>query len=281
MASRHEIAERIAQSIGQLYDTREARQIATLVVTTLGGITPTQMIVDPTAKISIDNIDRIINELQSGRPVQYVLGHSEFYGLDFEVAEGVLIPRPETEELVDWIVRDEPQATSILDIGTGSGCIAIALASAIPTAQVCAIDISEPALDIARRNNTRCGTHVEFVQADALGDIKATLHGTFDVIVSNPPYVPQSDIATIAQHVKAFEPHEALFVEDDNPLKFYIAIARQAHSLLTPSGSIYFEIYSAYAEQLCRQLEREGYTTTLRTDIFSKPRMICCRPNRK
>ena len=208
--------------------------------------------------------------------MQYVLGKAEFCELEFEVAEGVLIPRPETEELVYRIAQSTKEGARILDIGTGSGAIAISLAKMIGGAKVVAVDISPEALAIAKRNAERLGAEVEFVEADALGDLSHL--GKFDIIVSNPPYIPQSDIADMRKNVVDFEPHTALFVPDNDILLFYRATAENAQRMLDEGGSIWFEIYEMAGKEVCEMLCEKGFTRNeLIEDANLKPRMVWSR----
>jgi release factor glutamine methyltransferase len=224
----------------------------------------------------IAGLDHNVEELRCGRPVQYVLGKAEFCDLVFKVEEGVLIPRPETEELVYRIAETTKCGARILDIGTGSGAIAISLAKMVKDAQVVAIDISKEALGIAQENAERLGASVEFVEADALGDLSHL--GEFDIIVSNPPYIPQSDIVDMRKNVVDFEPHTALFVPDNDILKFYIATANNAQKMLRKEGSLWFEIYEKAGTALCEMLREKGFASTeLIEDANLKPRMVWSR----
>lgn len=235
-----------------------------------------QLVVHYDDECDIEELERIIGELRSGRPVQYVLARAEFCDMEFAVAEGVLIPRPETEELVYRIVAMAKRGARILDIGTGSGAIAISLARLIAEAEVVAVDISPEALAIARSNAERLGAKVEFVEADALADLSHL--GEFDIIVSNPPYIPQSDIVDMRRNVVDFEPHLALFVPDDDPLRFYRVIAKNGARMLREGGSIWFEIYEKLGEELCSMMAELGYAhNELIEDANLKPRMIWSR----
>ena len=277
-ASRADIVSHIAAAISSLYDKRESQRIARMVAAALSGENETKFIVEPNEIIDID-IEPITQELETGRPVQYIIGRSEFCGEEFIVHEGVLIPRPETEELVMW-AREESYTFSqprILDLCTGSGCIAISLKKLIPSATVTAVDLSAEALAIAQENATRLNTPIEFIQNDVLQGMPALEGRVFDIIVSNPPYIPVSECENMHINVTKFEPHMALFVEDNDPLIFYREIARAAKNILSEDGSLLFEIHELLAEPTLQMLEQEGFTATLRHDFLSKPRMICCR----
>ena len=276
MATRRETLLKISDAITELYGEIEARQIAEMVVLECGGITRNQLLVEPNKEIEIRDLDRIISELRAWRPVQYVIGRAEFDGLEFEVAEGVLIPRPETEELVEWIASEAAADARILDVGTGSGCIAISLSRRVQNSRLWALDISLEALDIARRNGQKYAPKVEFLHGDALADFSTLVAEKLDVVVSNPPYIPQSDEPTMRRNVTDYEPETALFVEDSDPLIFYRSIARVARKMLKPGGKLYFEIYELYAAQMRAMLESEGYVdVVVREDFRGKERMVC------
>ena len=276
MATRRETLLRIAEAIAELYGEVEARQIAEMVVLECGAISRNELLVEPDKELIINDIDRIISELLKWRPVQYVIGHEEFDGLVFEVSEGVLIPRPETEELVAWVASETESGARILDVGTGSGCIAISLGRRVRDSRVWAMDISDVVLDIARRNGLRNGSTVEFVKGDALADFSSLVDEKLDVVVSNPPYIPRSDASQMRRNVTDYEPDTALFVENSDPLIFYRSIARTARRMLKPGGKLYYEIYELYAAQMCAMLEAEGYTdVVVREDFRGKQRMVC------
>ncbi|MFC4722142.1 peptide chain release factor N(5)-glutamine methyltransferase [Geojedonia litorea] len=222
----------------------------------------------------------IIDRLKKEEPIQYILGETEFYGLKLTVNPSTLIPRPETEELVGWIIADHKHLDkiSILDIGTGSGCIAITLAKHLPNARVYALDVSKDALDVAAKNARLNQVDIEFIEASILESTSSKLDVSsmkFDVIVSNPPYVRKLESSAIKNNVLNHEPHLALFVENDDPLVFYKAISNFAVHNLKPKGSIYFEInqyLGVETKQLLSQFEFKNIE--LRKDIFGKYRML-------
>lgn len=266
----------IREAVASLYDEREADSMARMVVCDRLEYNFSQLVAHYDDECKIAGLDELLDELQSGRPVQYVLGKAEFCDSIFAVAEGVLIPRPETEELVYRIAETAKQGARILDIGTGSGAIAISLAKLVKDAEVVAIDISPEALAIARKNGEQLGAKVEFVEADALKDLSEL--GEFDVIVSNPPYIPQSDIVDMRKNVVDFEPHTALFVPDNNILKFYVATANNAQKMLREEGSLWFEIYEKAGVDVCDMLREKGFLQTeLIEDANLKPRMVWSR----
>ena len=276
VTTRRGLLDRLTARLTGLYDAREARSIALVALAELAGLPLSALLTDPGAPMAADGFEAMAAQLAAGRPVQYVVGHTEFYGHRFAVREGVLIPRPETEELVSWVVHDERRARALLDVGTGSGCIAVTLARLIPESRITAVDISEKALSIARENARRLDAKVDFRQGDALGELFPGQREQFDLIVSNPPYIPRSEKASIRVNVTGYEPAEALFVEDGDPLIFYRAIARNARRLLRPGGRLYFEIHENFADETFRMLTREGFPdTAVRRDLNDKNRMTC------
>ncbi len=278
MTTRRDILDRMAAALAQLYDPREARSIALLCVSELAQLPMAALLTDPGAPLEIAGLEETTARLAAGEPVQYITGVAEFFGRRFKVGPGVLIPRPETEELAAWIIADEKEARRIADIGTGSGCIAATLALELPEAELFGADLSETALAAAAENCRRLGASVTLRQADALNGLADRFPERFDVLVSNPPYVPQSDRAQMHPNVRDHEPAEALFVPDDDPLRFYRAIARAGHRMLRPGGKLYFEIYHTAAEALERLLAAESYETIVtRPDMNGKPRMLCAR----
>lgn len=225
---------------------------------------------DPTRQATLDNA---IERLKKAEPIQYILGQTEFCDLTFNVNPSVLIPRPETSELVKWIVEEnKKEQTNILDIGTGSGCIAISLAKMLPNAQVTAWDISPRAIETAESNNILNGTKVTFVEQDIFTASEAA---TYDIIVSNPPYIKEVEKTNMQRNVLEWEPSIALFVPDNDPLLFYREIARKGVQLLKNGGKLYFEINREHGEDTCNMLAEYGYTNIeLRKDFADNDRMI-------
>ena len=215
-----------------------------------------------------------INRLQEYEPIQYIQGYSDFCGLSFKVTPATLIPRPETSELVEWIAADHScKAVNILDIGTGSGCIAISLAHKLPESKVTAWDISNDALAVASENSCNNGTEITLEQVDILSYEPNSAH--FDIIVSNPPYIKENEKSAMHNNVLDWEPHTALFVPDSDPLLFYRTIAKKGLTLLKPGGTLYFEINRAHGAETVEMLADLGYTgIELRKDFADNDRMI-------
>ncbi|NOR28315.1 MAG: peptide chain release factor N(5)-glutamine methyltransferase [Lutibacter sp.] len=223
----------------------------------------------------LDFFQKALKELKNQIPIQYITGETEFYGLHFNVNSNVLIPRPETEELVDWILKDHQNSPSIkiLDIGTGSGCIAISLAKILPNAEVFALDISAEAIKTAKSNAVINNVTVNFTEANIL--TLSDLSNKFDVIVSNPPYVRELEKEQMQPNVLANEPHLALFVENDNPLLFYNKIADLAKSSLKKNGHLYFEINQYLGAETVELLKLKDFKNIqLKKDIFEVDRII-------
>ena len=282
-ATRSEITAFIAEAVRGLYPEREARRIALTAAAALSGESEAKFLADPNQRVNIDGVERCAAQLAAGCPVQYVTGKTEFCDMTFHVDGSVLIPRPETEELVLWAEQcaADHRNPRILDVCTGSGCIAIVLAAHLPQAEVTALDISHAALETARRNASMNGVRIRFIEDDALNSMPSLAGETFDIIVSNPPYIPHSEIESMHVNVTRYEPHEALFVDDADPLVFYRAIARAARTMLSEDGSLLFEVHEAWAERTAEMLRGEGFgQTEVRIDMFGKPRMTCSRRRR-
>ncbi|OIV43876.1 peptide chain release factor N(5)-glutamine methyltransferase [Flavobacterium johnsoniae] len=225
--------------------------------------------------------DSLLAQLKKEVPIQYLLGKTNFYGLDFEVNENVLIPRPETEELVEWIISenaasDRTKKIKILDIGTGSGCIAISLAKNLPNAEVYAMDVSKKAIETAKRNAAKNDVDVTFIFQNILETEE--LKCQFDIIVSNPPYVRNLEKQEIKKNVLDYEPHLALFVDDNDALIFYKKIASLAHNNLLKNGQLYFEINQYLGKEMIDLLGKMDFINIdLRKDIYDNDRMISCK----
>ena len=278
--SRADIINYLCTQMGDLYPAEETRRIARIVAAHKSGEDEIKFLIEPNETIEIDDIEHIAEELAAGRPVQYITKGCEFCGIKFTIREGALIPRPETEELVMWAVERAKAMTSprIADICTGSGCIAISLAKLLPDATITATDISEEAISLAKENATTIGVGVEIIKDDALGGLRALQGKKYDIIVSNPPYIPLSERETMHINVTHHEPHIALFVEDNNPLLFYRAIAKAARELLSEQGYLMFEIHSPLSKECADMLQEEEYThIEVRKDFFGRDRMICCQ----
>lgn len=221
---------------------------------------------------------RALDDLKNQKPIQYILGKTEFFGLPFKVNKHVLIPRPETEELVDWILQeaDLDSEIRILDIGTGSGCIAITLAKNLPSANVLAMDVSTKAIEVAKENALMNNVEVEFILADILNPIEEVdPEIKYDIIVSNPPYIRKLEKSEIKKNVLDHEPHLALFVEDDESLQFYKAISRFALKNLNKNGLLFFEINEYLGNDLISLLKAEKFQNIeLKKDLYKKDRMI-------
>lgn len=264
------------RTLEPLYGNGEARAITDYVLDVCFGLSKADILcgaVDEMTAEKTAELNKIFGRLMEGEPVQYVLGRAEFSGRWFNVRPGVLIPRPETEELCAWITADSKASASpkVLDIGTGSGCIAITLQLDMPESKVTAWDISADALDVARENAQQLGANVNFVKLDALN---AKPEGEWDVIVSNPPYICEKEKKDMAVNVLEHEPHTALFVPDADPLLFYRAITRLAVQTLSKGGRLYFEINPIYADDTCHMMRAEGMTAVeLRSDMYGKQRM--------
>lgn len=228
---------------------------------------------------AIKKILKVVADLSNNRPIQYIFGQTYFCGHTFNVDPSTLIPRPETEELVDIIVDDNKSTDlNVLDIGTGSGCIAISLAIALRFANMTGIDISDKALSIAKQNARNLHANVSFMHADALA--LPTDVDLYDIIVSNPPYICESEKREMAANVLDYEPHSALFVPDNDPLRFYRAISTYASTALKATGRLYFEINNRFSKEICQMLESLGFNDVqTRLDISQRPRFISARKN--
>jgi release factor glutamine methyltransferase len=270
-------------ALKQLYHANEIEAITLLVIQEITDTSRAKIKAFPEAEVAPDAVEKlsaVLADLKTGKPAQYILGSTEFYGLTFLVNPSVLIPRPETEELVQWVllsVKPETQSKqpSILDIGTGSGCIAISLKKNLPTASVMGIDISADALHTAKQNAAINDVEVRFIEADILNPAPGVAASKFSVIISNPPYVTLEDKTRMQANVTDFEPHTALFVPEDDPLIFYKAIAGFASRQLVAGGLLFFEINESYGKETVDLLADKGFADIeLRKDMSGRDRMV-------
>lgn len=294
--------QHLRQSLSAVHEPGEADAMAALVVEYVGKKKIHQLKQEELREEDVLQIGQIVQQLLTHRPLQYVLNEAWFYGLKFEVNESVLIPRPETEELVDWIVKEVksgrwkveseelntkygvqstvPALTthhsplSLLDIGTGSGCIPIALKKNLPEAEVSAVDVCSEALHTATTNAVNNETEINFQLLDFLDESKWNTLGKFDIIVSNPPYIKTTEANSMSKHVLEFEPHKALFVPDEDALVFYRKIADFATQHLQPNGAVYVEINQQLGRETAALFQQKGFTVELRKDMSGNERMV-------
>ncbi len=264
-------------ALAALYDEQESRAILKAIAAYYLPYTDAELLLMQNQQLKageVEQLEKCLEQVVKGFPVQYVLGETTFYGLDLYVDQGVLIPRQETEELVAWILEKETQAKQLLDIGVGSGNITVALGTHLKHAHFTAFDISLKALDLARENCDRYGLKPTFLYGDVLQWQKYGLD-TYDVIVSNPPYVRELEKALMHENVLQHEPPEALFVSNENPLVFYEAIAELGQKHLSENGVLYFEINEYLGRETVQLLSAKGYKNIeLRKDLNGKDRMI-------
>ena len=269
------------ESLNGIYDDNESKALASIAIQEVCQLSYGQIVMDKQTLTTSDQhteILRILEELKKGIPLQYILGTTDFYGHRFIVKPGVLIPRPETEELVDWILKEiqfnKLSDFKLLDIGTGTGCIPISIKIKNPNSDVTGIDISDIALDIAKQNSIALNSDIQLIKSDMLNnDIKFEPQ-SFDIIVSNPPYITSSEKSSMHANVIENEPHIALFVTDENPLLFYRSIIQFALRYLKPKGLLFFEINEHLGDETIKLLNQHNFTTILRKDISGKDRMI-------
>ena len=259
-------------------------QLKRILMSHITGLSTARLLAEPNLQLTEEQqklFDEAIIRLQNNEPIQHILGYTTFYGRQFRCDRRALIPRPETEELVDWIVNDwsiangQLSTVKIIDIGTGTGCIALSLAKELKGTEVTAVDISTEALSLARENAEILEARdVRFVECDILGDCNV-IEGAYDVIVSNPPYVRECEKVDMEANVLNYDPHTALFISDEDPLVFYRAIAEFALTHLAPKGALYFEINQYLGGETCDLLVAMGYRNVkLREDINGNARMV-------
>ena len=270
------IAHKIHEGLVNVYSDGEIKALTRIIATELLGVSQMAFYLKDDITLTAEQealLGNAIERLQKREPIQHILGYSDFCGLRFKVTPATLIPRPETSELVEWIASEATGNEIILDIGTGSGCIAVSLAHKVPQSKVTAWDISNDALAVAAENSKANGQAVTFEQVDILA--YEPTGEQFDIIVSNPPYIKENEKEAMHANVLDWEPHTALFVPDNDPLLFYRAIAEKGLFMLTPGGKLYFEINRAHGKETMEMLAALGYTNIeLRKDFADNDRMI-------
>jgi len=275
-----ELQQRTFSQLQPFFDGMEAKVYTDMLLHHYTGCNRICLNLHPHTEIEntiIKQIDDAISELLKQKPIQYILGETEFCGLKFKVNPSVLIPRQETEELVMWVAKENPHAKNILDLCTGSGCIAVSLSKILKNAHLTGVDISLAALSVAEENAKTNNVNVDFLNNNVLRS-HFSLDRKFDVIVSNPPYVREMEKRQIHPRVLNYEPQLALFVNDDNPLLFYKALARIAETHLTDNGKLYLEINEIYGKEIENLLQQYDYRDIiLKKDIHGKDRMICAK----
>lgn len=269
----------IRKELAGIFHHEEIESLIFLIFEKVKGYSRTQFLLSGDELLNTDEqaeIDKIVGRLKNHEPIQYILGETEFYGCPFYTAPGVLIPRPETEELVQWVIQENQLLSpTIVDIGTGTGCIAIALRKNIQQSTVLACDISPVCLETARKNAARNSSEILLFEFDILNLLPETGFPEIDVIVSNPPYVRETEKLLMEKNVLEFEPELALFVSDENPLIFYERIADFAFQHLKNRGKLYFEINEAFGKECADMLQQKGFSDVLaKKDINGKDRMI-------
>ncbi|WP_066830692.1 peptide chain release factor N(5)-glutamine methyltransferase [Rufibacter ruber] len=275
-----EVLAQLAQQLEQVYEQPEARTMSEWVLehflqTNRFGLM--QKRAGAASEILLEQVRQAQQRLLRQEPLQYVLGEASFYGREFKVTPAVLIPRPETEELVQWVVKtyERHPEVRLLDIGTGSGCIPITLAAELEHAHVWGLDVSGDALEVAKRNALELGQRVEWLQQDILREVPGLPPYSLDAVISNPPYVLEQEKELMRENVLHHEPHLALFVPNEDPLLFYRRIAEVAQRLLKPGGRLFFEINEQFAQETVAMLQAQGYREArVRTDLRGKERMV-------
>lgn len=274
----NDIKQALKKQLAGQFESVELNPILSILIEHVTGWDQVQQVIHKDNAISEEQVlafETAATALLTGRPIQYITGKTWFMGEPYIVNDQVLIPRPETEELVDWVIEYaaiKGKALRILDIGTGSGCIAIAIKKALPEAIVSAIDISTGAIKIAATNAATLKADIELIALDILNT--AFLPGQYDVIVSNPPYIPMQEMKNMELQVTDHEPNIALFVPDEDPLVFYKAIARLAKLHLSTNGQLFFEIHYDQGDAMIALLDEMHFHAELRTDLFGKDRMV-------
>ena len=272
-------SEFIRQQLTELFSDREITHIINRILCYVCHMQSYQLLTHKDKQLSQTEqmqIREFVSRLQNHEPIQYIMGETEFFGLSFDVNRSVLIPRPETEELVEWVLEDNQNKKNlnILDIGTGSGCIAVSLAKHLQNANVSGLDISSEALSVANQNAKKNQVNVKWILADILNDSGQAIPNKLDIIISNPPYVIEQEKDVMQRNVLDYEPQIALFVPNQKALMFYERIADYGKERLKEGGSLYFEINANFGKETCDMLQKKGYRDIdLRRDISGKDRM--------
>jgi len=267
------------KNLETIYSPNEAANITKMIFESMVNISRVDMIKHPDALLNEESrskLETCLALLMNHTPVQYVIGNTWFHSLNFKVTPDVLIPRPETEELVTTVIdylKKNPVG-NLLEIGTGSGCISIAIKKNIPDIHITAIDISSAALKIARENAEANKAVISFLEIDFLASTRCSEIGKFDLVVSNPPYIPNKEMIKMDNNVRLFEPSIALFVPDENPLIFYKNILHFCEKQLLENGKIFMEIHEGYGQEVCALFSSGGYQTTLVNDLYGKNRIV-------
>jgi release factor glutamine methyltransferase len=280
----NEARTELVKQLKPVYDSDEAFNIADLVLEHISGLSRIEQVSSKKNYLTceqLEDIDSITERLKKNEPVQYVLGNAWFAGMKLKVNKNVLIPRPETEELVDWVIKeiekskDKSQNIKILDVGTGSGCIPIAIKKKLPITDVSAIDVCSEALFVATENALTHETDIDFLLLDFLDEEKWSGLNQYNIIVSNPPYIKTSEVSVMHERVKTFEPHLALFVPDNDAMIFYKKLGKFASKHLLPGGCLFVEINEALAQEVAACITTAGLKNiTLKKDMQGKERMI-------
>lgn len=269
--------QHIVSELSTVYDNTETLAMANMVLENISGHNKLSRIANKELILNDDEKEKlyiVVRELLSCKPIQYVLNEAWFYNHKFYVNEFVLIPRQETEELVELIINSEVKKENILDIGTGSGCIPITLKKKLPVANITSIDVSVDAIEVAKKNAENLNAAINFIELDFLNESNWPFLKSFDIIISNPPYIKQTESIAMHKNVVAYEPHIALFVADDDPLIFYKKIASFGKNHLSKNGKIFVEINEALGIETVALFESHGYKATLKKDMQGKDRMI-------
>ena len=280
-----QLEKEFIDALWTIYDSQEAKSLTWLSINAASKLERAKYLSMRDEEIPAADLEKlleILEQLKIGHPLQYILGETEFYDLKFKVNSSVLIPRPETEELVDWALitiremKGETEVLKIVDLGTGSGCIPISIKKFIPLADISAIDISKEALNTAKQNAEINNTEIKFIEDDILNPTSQELiNNQYDIIISNPPYVTDSEKLEMHQNVLNHEPHSALFVPDNEALKFYIAIADFALNHLNKNGFLFLEINENFGKETGELLTKQGFKSVeIRQDMYGKDRMI-------